>query len=39
LNLKICKKDAKKKNILSMDSSNQVERNSDVVENIVYTMK
>jgi hypothetical protein len=31
------KKDAKKKNLLAMDSSNQVERNSDVDENIFYT--
>jgi hypothetical protein len=34
---KNCNKDAKKKNPLGMDSDNQVERNSNVDENIVYT--
>jgi hypothetical protein len=37
LNPKNHKKDAKKKNLLGKDSRNQVERNSDVDENIVYT--
>jgi hypothetical protein len=37
LNLKNRKKDAKKKNLLAMDSSNQVESNSDVDEKIVCT--
>jgi hypothetical protein len=37
LNPKNHKKDAKKNNLLAMDSSNQVERNSDVDENIVCT--
>jgi hypothetical protein len=37
LNPKNHKKDAKKKNMLAMDSSNQVESSSDVDENIVYT--
>jgi hypothetical protein len=37
LNPKNHKKDAKKKNLLATDSSNQVERNSDVDENIVCT--
>jgi hypothetical protein len=37
LNPKNHKKDAKKKNMLAMDSSNQVERNLDVDENIVCT--
>jgi hypothetical protein len=38
MNPKNHKKDAKKKNLLAMDSSNLVERNSDVDENIVYTI-
>jgi hypothetical protein len=37
MNPKNHKKDAKKKNLLAMDSSNQVERNSDVDENISCT--
>jgi hypothetical protein len=35
LNLKNCKKDGKKKNIIATDSSNQVESSSNLDENIV----
>jgi hypothetical protein len=38
LNPKKCQKDAKKKNLLGMDSSNQVESNLDANEKIVYTL-
>jgi hypothetical protein len=36
LNPKKCKKDEKEKNLLAIDSINQVESSSDVDENIVY---
>ena len=38
LNPKSCKKDSKKKNLLSKDSSNQIESNSNVDENVVFTI-
>ena len=38
MNPKNHNKDAKKKNLLAMDSSNQVERNSYVVENVSWTL-
>ena len=38
LNPKNRKKDAKKKNLLAKDSSNQVENNLDVDEKITYTL-
>jgi hypothetical protein len=37
LNLKNCQKDAKKKNLLAMDLSNQVDSSFDVDETIVCT--
>ena len=37
LNLKNKKNDKKKKNPMAMDSSNQVERNSDIDEKIICT--
>jgi hypothetical protein len=37
LKSKNCKKDTKKKNLITMDLSNQVKRNYDVDENIVFT--
>jgi hypothetical protein len=37
LNSKNLKKDVEKKNLLAMDSSNQVDSSSDIDENIVCT--
>ena len=37
LNPMNCKKDAKKKNLLAMDSSQRLEKKSNVDESIVYT--